>query len=251
MGRVRPEPIASFEFANESISWLRGYENEAAVDDAARQIVRYFGLEAFVFGALFRSGEREHYRYLVGCRPEWCFLYNQNKWYAIDPFIEYALHHTSPVLASDIALTSPGQERMMAAAAEHGFRSGIVVPAHSDSSARVGVLYLGTDQAPAFAHRCLVKHRSLMRAFAMELLEWWDARLLETSVTDLDLDQLDVELLYKAQSNATTEEAAHELGVTVARAKARYLKLYRKLEAPTKRYAVEKAAVLGLIKPAP
>ena len=56
MERLRPEAINSFEFANESISWIKGYENEAAVDDASRQIVRYFGLEAFVFGALFRNG---------------------------------------------------------------------------------------------------------------------------------------------------------------------------------------------------
>src|SRR5258708_15623199 len=185
MGRLRPESINSFEFANESISWISGYENEAAVDDASRQIVRYFGLEAFVFGALFRNGEREHYRYLVGCKPEWCFLYNQNKWYAIDPFIEYALHHTSPVLALDVPLASAGQQRMMAAAAEHGFRSGVVVPAHSDSSTRVGVLYLGTDQEPALAHRSLVRHRSLMRAFAIDLLECWISPFHHTTVTHL------------------------------------------------------------------
>jgi hypothetical protein len=251
MGRLRPESINSFEFANESISWISGYENEAAVDDASRQIVRYFGLDAFVFGALFRNAEREHYRYLVGCRPEWCFLYNQNKWYAIDPFIDYALHHTSPVLASDVPLTSPGQQRMMAAAAEHGFRSGVVVPAHSDSSTRVGVLYLGTDQGPAVAHRSVVRHRSLMRAFAMELLEWWDARLRDTSAADLELDELDVELLYKAQNHATVEEAARELGITFTRVKARYQRLAQKLEAPSKRYAVERALALGVIKPKP
>jgi DNA-binding CsgD family transcriptional regulator len=249
MGRARPELIDSFEFANESISWISGYENEAAVDDASRQIVRYFGLEAFVFGALFRSGEREHYRYLVGCKPEWCFLYNQSKWYAIDPFIEYALHHTSPVLASDVPLTSPGQQRMMAAAAEHGFRSGVVVPAHSDSSVRVGVLYLGTDQGSALAYRSFVRHRSLMRAFAMELLEWWDARLRQTSMTDLELDELDLELLHMAQDHATSEEAARELGVTLARVEDRYKRLDQKLNAPRKRYAVEKAVALGLIKP--
>ncbi len=40
MGRLPPESINSFEFANESISWISGYENEAAVDDASRQIAR-------------------------------------------------------------------------------------------------------------------------------------------------------------------------------------------------------------------
>src|SRR5258708_39332943 len=166
MGRLRPESINSFEFANESISWISGYENEAAVDDASRQIVRYFGLEAFVFGALFRNGEREHYRYLVGCKPEWCFLYNQNKWYAIDPFIDYALHHTSPVLALDVPLTSPGQQRMMAAAAEHVFRTGWVLPAHIASTARVGVIDLGTDLGPTLSHPSFSSHRSMMHALA-------------------------------------------------------------------------------------
>jgi DNA-binding CsgD family transcriptional regulator len=249
MGRLPPESINSFEFANESISWISGYENEAAVDDASRQIVRYFGLEAFVFGALFRNGEHEHYRYLVGCKPEWCFLYNQNKWYAVDPFIEYALHHTSPVLASEVPLTSAGQQRMMAAAAEHGFRSGVVVPAHSDSSARVGVLYLGTDEGSALAIN--FQAPELMAPFAMELLEWWDARLRDTSAADLELDDLDVDLLYKAQNHATAEEAARELGITVSRVESRYERLNRKLEAPSKRYAVERAVALGVIKPTP
>src|SRR5437879_1199919 len=157
-------------------------EFSSPLGSAVRKVRIYRDREAFVCGALFRNGEREHYRYLVGCKPEWCFLYNQNKWYAIDPFIDYVMHHTSPVLALDVPLTSPGQQRMMAAAAEHGFRSGVVVPAHSDSSARVGVLYLGTDQDPTLARRSLVRHRSLMPAVAMELLEWWDARLRETSV---------------------------------------------------------------------
>src|SRR5260370_7197399 len=106
MGRLRPDSINSFEFANESISWISGYENEAAVDDASRQIVRYFGLEAFVFGALFRNGGREHYRYLVGCKPDWCFLYNQSKWYALDPFLAHPLPHTRPSPPPESPLTT-------------------------------------------------------------------------------------------------------------------------------------------------
>lgn len=248
MGKRLPEPVTSLESANDCISWISGYETEAEVEAAARQIVLYFDLQCFVFGALYRTGGREHYRYLVGCAPEWCYLYNQSKWYAIDPFIEYALQNTSPVLASDLPLTSTGQERMMVAAAEHGFRSGIVVPAHSGSSGRVGVLYLGTAEGPDIARESLERHRNLMRAFAMELLEWWDARLRDTSLEDLALDELDVELLCKAQEHATAEQAANELGITLSRVNSRYERIIRKLEAPTKRHAVEKAVALGLIK---
>jgi DNA-binding CsgD family transcriptional regulator len=244
-----PEFVSSLEHANNWISWISGYETEAEVDAAARQIVQYFDLESYVFGALRRAGQREQYRYLVGCAPQWCYVYNQNKWYAIDPFIDYALHNTSPALASDIPLTSPGQGRLLAAAAEHGFRSGIVVPAHSASAVWVGVLYLGTDEAQEHAERSFSQHRNLMRAFALELLEWWDGKLRIDSLDDLELDDLDIDLLYKAQEQATAEEAARELGITVSRVNSRYERLNRKLEVTSKRRAVEKALALGLIKP--
>jgi DNA-binding CsgD family transcriptional regulator len=243
-----PDPIGSSGDASHRISWIGGYETEAEVEAAARQIVHYFGLESFVFGAFFRTGAREDYRYLVGCVPQWCYLYNGNKWYAIDPFIDYALKNTNAVLASDIPLTSAGQERMMASAAEHGFRSGIVVPAHSVATVRVGVLYLGTSEPVEHARDCLARHRTLMRAFALELLEWWDAKLRNWSLEELELDDLDLDLLEKAREDATAEEAARELGVTVSRVRSRYERLTRKLEAPSKRSAAEKAVSLGLIK---
>jgi len=242
-----PEAIGSFEDASDRISWLNGYETEAEVEAAARQIVEFFGLQSFVFGAMFRNGEREHYRYLVGCEPEWCFIYDKNKFYAIDPFIDYALKNTSPILASDIVLKTAGQERLMAEAARHGFRSGIVVPAHSGSAVRIGILYLGTSEGPERARESFLKHRNLMRAFALELLEWWDEKLREQAREALDLDQLDVDLLRKAQEHATAEEAARELGVTLSRVIDRYVRLARKLEVPNKRDAVEKAVALGLI----
>lgn len=248
MENERPEGIASPDDAGARISWISGYETEAEVEAAARQIVEHFGLKAFVFGAFFRTGGRENYRYLVGCVPEWCYLYNGNKWYAIDPFIDYALQNTAPILASDVSLVSAGQQRMMTMAADHGFRSGVVVPAHSVSTVRIGILYLGTGEEEQVARECLARHRHLMRAFAVELLEWWDAKLRRMSLEELDLDELDLELLAKAGEQATAEEAARELGVTVSRVKTRYERLTRKFDTPNKRIAAEKAAALGLIK---
>lgn len=246
-----PESLTSFESLDDSISWIRGYETEAEVLDASRQIITYFGFQTFVFGALSRSGEREHYRYLVGCNPEWCFLYTENRWYAIDPCIDYALKNTSPALGSQIPITTPGQKRVLAAAAEYGFRSGIVVPAHSPASTRVGVLYLGTYDDEDSVRQSYSRHRNMMRAFALELLEWWDAWIRTTSLAELDLDGIDLELLQKAYEQATAEDAARELGFTLSRVNARYNRLNRKLDVPSKREAAEKAVVLGLIKPRP
>lgn len=242
------KPISS-ETANDSISWISGYEAEAEVKDAAQQIVEYFGLDAFVFGVLSRTGQRDHHRYLVGCAPEWCFTYTQNKWYAVDPFIDYALHNTMPIVASDVEIISTGQQRLMDAAAEFGYRTGIVVPAHSSASSWVGILYLPSNRPENEIKRVYAKHRSLMRAFALELLEWWDARLRETSVADLDLDQLDIDLLTKVYEDATIEQAAAEIGVPLWRVQGRLKRLYVKLGVNNKRSAAEKALSLGLIKP--
>jgi len=123
-GKAAPESINSFEFANESISWISGYENEAAVDDASRQIVRYSAPRGIRLRRLVRNGEREHYRYLVGCKPEWCFLYNQNKWYAIDR--SSSTRYTTQAGARvGCSADQPRSAADDAAAAEHGFRSGV------------------------------------------------------------------------------------------------------------------------------
>ena len=249
MTRQCAEPISSIDTANECIAWISGYETEVEVKDAAQQIVEYFGLDAFVFGALSRSGEREHHRYLVGCAPEWCYTYSQNKWYALDPFIDYALQNTTPVLTADVHVNTAGQQRMLDSAAEFGYREGIIVPAHSSASSWIGILYLPTDRDAEYVRSIYGKHRSLMRAFALELLEWWDARLRDTNTADLELDGLDLDLLAKAYEDATLEEAAEEIGVPFSRVQTRMKKLYSKLGVNSKRGAAEKAVALGLIKP--
>jgi hypothetical protein len=243
-----PSSVASLGEANDSIAWISGYETEADVDAASRQIVHYFGLESYVFGAMHREDSREHYRYLVGCTVQWCYLYTQNRWYAIDPFIDYARNNTAPILASEVEMASEGQQRMMTIAAEHGFRSGIVVPAHSSAAVRIGVLYLGTEQGEDHVRESYIRNRSLLRAFALELLEWWDTRLRDDNLLELALDGLDLDLLQKAKEGATAEEAAHELGVTLSRVRSRYERLNQKLQVRSKRSAVEKAVALGLIK---
>lgn len=136
----------------------------------------------------------------------------------------------------------------MAIAAEYGFRSGVVVPAHTISTVRIGLLYIGTSEGLEVAQESLSRHRSLMRAFALGLLEWWDAKPRRTSLEELVLDDPDLDLLGKANEQATAEEAARELGVTVSRVKSRCERLTRKLEAPNKRLAAEKAVALGIIK---
>lgn len=245
------EPISSVEIANDCITRIGGCETESEVEEAARRVVQFFGFEHFAFAAVYRHGEQEHYRYLFGSAPEWCYLYIQNKWYAIDPLIGYALQNTSPTLIADIPLISHGQQRMMESVIASGFRSGIVVPVHSISSTWIGLLYLGTPETSNCVQQNFDKYRNLMRAFGLELLEWSNFRLHDNSLSDLDLDELDLDLLGKAQEHATAQQAAIELGITVSLAESRYMRMCRKFDVANKRIAVDRAIKLGLLRPLP
>ena len=109
-------------------------------------------------------------------------------------------------------------------------------------------MYLASGEDEEHVRQIYHKHRSLLRAFALELLEWWGIRLRDTTTAELDFDELDLELLTKALEDATVEQAALETGVTVSRVKARYNKIYAKLGVNSKRAAAERALVLGVVK---
>ena len=250
MGNALPEDSLSVQFADACIACVAQCVTETDVQHLVATIMRHFEFESYVFVVLVRNGMREHYRYLLGCDPGLCYRYFQNKWYAIDPFIDYALRNTSPVLTADVPNKSAGQKRMRQDAETNGFRNGIAVPAHGSSSSLVGVLYFGTDAGPDHARRSLGKHRNLMRALALELLEWWNARLCANGMMEFNLDRIDIDLLCMAREQATTNDAAAKLGLTTFCAKKRYATLTRRLGVPSKRHAVEKAVEIGLITPA-
>lgn len=250
MGNRPSEHMASVLFADACIACIAQCVTESDVQQLIGTILKHFEFESYVFVVMVRNGAREHYRYLLGCDPGLCYRYFRNKWYAIDPFLDYALRSTSPVLAAEVPGRSTGQKRLRQDGQENGFRDCVAVPAHGSSSALVGMLYLGTNAGPDHARRSLAKYRNLMRAFALELLEWWNARLCATGMMEFKLDQLDIDLLCHARDRVTSEEAAAKLGLTPACVIKRYERLRRKLEVTGKRHAVDKAIELGLIMPA-
>lgn len=250
MGKVLPEDAMSVLFADAGIACIAQCVTETDVQQLVGTILRHFEFESYVFVVMARNGPREHYHYLLGCDPGLCYRYFQNKWYAIDPFIDYALHNTSPVLTADVPSYSVGQKRLRRDGEANGFRDGIAVPAHGSSSALVGVLYFGTNAGPDHARRSLDKHRNLMRALALELLEWWNARLCTNGMMEFNLDRLDIDLLCKARDRANSKETAAKLGLTPACVIKRYERLRQKLGVTGKRHAVNKAIEIGLITPA-
>jgi hypothetical protein len=243
------ELIDSLEAANRAIYGIKSCQSEAEVQGVLRKLLPYFGLEWYVFVILRRDDPSpESYRFFIGCLPEWCQIYNARKWFAIDPFIQYALRNTSPVLGSAIQPESPGQAELLAVAAKYGFRSGMVIPVHGGIKSRVGVLYLGTSKEPEAIEAKLLEQRNLLRAIAMELFEWWVAKMQAEALGGLRFDDLDLELLRFEHEGFTSEEAAKELGISPSKINNRFRRINMKLNVHSKKLAAEKAIELGLLR---
>ncbi|MBN3856760.1 LuxR family transcriptional regulator [Paraburkholderia sp. Ac-20340] len=200
-----------------SVDDLLNATDELELAELVKRAIQTRGAESFVFVSLHPSDfsdSRSTYRFLIGCRPEWCQLYNANRWYLTDPCLEYARSNTAPLLGSELPVRTAGQRRMLEVAAEYGFRSGYVVPVHTSEKGRIGILYLGSDLPPETMEAKFHEARPLFRALALELLEWSSRAVREEvmQVTGLTHDEL--RLLGLVRTGFTAADIAAELQVS-------------------------------------
>ena len=188
--------------------------DESEVMLYTRQITQACGADWFVFSSLHprdQSPERVTYKFLIGCRPEWCQEYNRNRWFTIDPFLEYAVTNTAPVVGSAVPLRTSGQRELMEAATRYGFRSGYFVPAHGSGKGRIGLLYLGSDKTPEEGEKLFSERRFVFRSLASELLDWSSASLREEAISAYKLSTVDLQVLEFARDGFTAQQIAKEL----------------------------------------
>jgi DNA-binding CsgD family transcriptional regulator len=191
--------------------------DELALVSLVKHAVESRGAEWFVFVSLHptdQSASRSTHRFLIGCRPEWCQLYNANRWYLTDPCLQYARSNTAPVLGSDLPVQTTGQRHMLEVAAENGFRSIYIVPAHASEKGRIGVLYLGSNSHPNEGERIFHKGRPHFRALALELLDWSSRVVRAEAMRISGLTEEEVRLLGLVKGGFTAAAIASELQVS-------------------------------------
>ncbi|WP_322058449.1 helix-turn-helix transcriptional regulator [Paraburkholderia sp. J63] len=200
-----------------SVDDLLNAADEMELIPLVKRAVQAHGADWFVFVTLHPSDysdSRSTYRFLIGCRPEWCQLYNANHWYLTDPCLEYARSNTAPLLGSALPVRTAGQQRMLVVAAKYGFRSGYVVPVHTSERGRIGVLYLGSDHPPEQMEPRFHEARPFFRALAMELLEWSSGAVREEALQTTGLTPEELRLLGLVKTGFTATEIANELQVS-------------------------------------
>lgn len=214
---------------------LMNAKDELELSELVKRAVQTRGADWFVFVSLHPSDfsdSRSTYRFLIGCRPDWCQLYNANRWYLTDPCLEYARSNTAPLLGSALPVCTPGQQRMLEIAAEYGFRSGYVVPAHASEKGRIGVLYLGSDFSPADMEPKFHEARPFFRALALELLEWSSGAVRDEAIQATGLTDEDIHLLGLVKTGFTAAVIASELQVSSMTVYRQFQRINEKLGVP-------------------
>jgi len=208
--------------------------DEFELTPLVKEAVNSRGAEWYVFVSLHpsdHSANRSTHRFLIGCRPEWCQLYNANRWYLTDPCLEYARSNTVPVLGSDLPVHTSGQRTMLETAAENGFRSIFIVPAHASEKGRIGVLYLGSSDEPSVGEPKLREDRSFFRLLALELLDWSSRAVRQDVIGKCGLTEQDVRVVSYVKSGFNAEQIADELKVSATTVYRQFRNINRKVGA--------------------
>lgn len=227
----------------------------AAAQDEAEAVrllavaARRLGADAAAFVSFVRDdGSHESYRFLLACDPVWCHEYQRKASYAHDPWLQYALTHSEPALTSRISVSSARQEELAALARAYGFESGVIVPAPSATSlSRVGVLCLGSGMPGYFEDEGYPALKVAARPLAMELHEWWIARIKHELIANAGLTDDDLCLLLHERAGHGTKTIAAELDASPSAIDSRFMRLNQKLGVSNRKAAAILAAEYGLI----
>ncbi|SIT38746.1 ATP-dependent transcriptional regulator (fragment) [Paraburkholderia ribeironis] len=136
---------------------------------------------------------------------------------------------------------------MLEVAAEYGFRSGYLIPAHTSEHGRIGILYLGSDRPPEEAEPQFHEARPFFRALALELLEWSSGALREEALQTTGLTQDEVQLLGLVKTGFTAAEIATELRVSSMTVYRQFQRINEKLGVGRITRAVKFAEEHGLL----
>jgi DNA-binding CsgD family transcriptional regulator len=225
-------------------------ETEANV--LVKDIVEALGGQWFVYTTLLPpefSKIDESFRFFIGCSDELCKIYNKRMWMMNDPFFEYARMNTAPIVGSKIKVQSAGQVELMKVGAEHGFRSGLVVPTHTsmDANKRMGLLYVGSDLPEEIGEPLLLRKRVQFGALGTELLHWWNERLRVEAMRKFSLLDGDVELLQLAKKGKVAVEIAALHDIKVAAVYKKLNSIKEKFDVEKIEHAVRQAEAQGII----
>jgi DNA-binding CsgD family transcriptional regulator len=188
-------------------------------------------------------------RFLLACDPAWCREYLALGAVVHDPWLAYAAHHAEPIVASTLYAAEPAQRQVIDLAAQHGFRSAVLVPAHSGAGhSRISLLCLGSDTTGYFEGKGFAPFKIGARILALELHDWWLGRIRRELVIKAHITPSDLDLLRYLRLGHSSKRIAAELQVSKSSIDSRFQRLIVKLGVANRRMAARLAEECGLLR---
>lgn len=231
------------------VSQIAGADDPSEATQLLSQASQQLGADVAAFVSFIPDNESHAaYRFMMACDPTWCFEYQQQSWFANDPWLDYAAHHSEPICASQLGTRTDAQRELRALAYRYGFRSTVIVPAPSSAGLnRVGLLCLGSNTPAFFEADGFVTLRTLARGLAMELNEWWIAQLCHEAFDDAELSERDLQMLRWEREGLNSKAIGRLLDMQPTSIDTRFQRINMRLGVPTRRAAAKVAAEYGLI----
>jgi DNA-binding CsgD family transcriptional regulator len=222
---------------------------QATVLALLREGATALGAECAVFVSFVRdSADVSACRFMLACKPDWCRRYLASGLIAHDLWLAYAAHHSEPILANMLNATEPLQQQAIDLATQNGFVSAVLVPAHSGAGhSRISLLCLGCSAPGYFADEGFGPFRVNARVLAMELHEWWLARIRRELIVKSHITPSDLILLRHEFLGHSSKRIAAELHVSKSSINSRFQRMNTKLGVANRRMAARLAVECGLI----
>jgi DNA-binding CsgD family transcriptional regulator len=224
--------------------------DQAAAVELLHEGAQALGAEQAVFASFVRDDDaRESFRFLLACDPVWCFKYQEQGWFADDPWLWYAMTNSEPIAASAIPLRTQRQRDFQRLAAEFGCASFYIVPAPSSSGvSRLGVLGLGSSRQGFFESPSINAVKVLARGLAMELSQWCASQVRQELLVQCRISEDDLQLLRMEYAGLQTKDISKELGLSATSVNSRFQRLINRMAAPNRHAAARLAAEYGLLQ---
>ena len=234
---------------SEIVERIAAAPDQPSVHRLLREGVAALGAERAAFVSFVRGeSELSSCRLMLDCEPSWCRRYLDRGCFSLDPWLAYGARESEPVVASALNIVDPAQRSVVTLAAEAGFASVVLVPAHSGAGhSRVSLLCLGHSTLGYFEAEGLARLRVGARGLALELHDWWLGRIRQETLSRSRLTRGDLMLLEHQCLGHSSKRIAAELNLSRTSVNSRFQRLIAKLGVVNRKMAARLAIECGLI----
>jgi DNA-binding CsgD family transcriptional regulator len=192
-------------------------------------------------------------RLLLACQPNWGLILERLAAEDKDPWLRHGTLATDPFCPSQFASGTEADRAMSRLAAQHGFRSALIVPVTVGGPLprrrimRRGLLVLGSPFDGYFERDDSRGLRILVRALAAEFHESYGAMLRRERINAAAISEAELELLRMDRAGLNSKEVARRLQATPHAIDNRFYRLGVKLGVRDRHSALRIAVEFGLI----